>query len=59
MACQLIFVEERDEGVRDDLVEALHEALDLESNGLCHPHLCHQLHILLLQDQHDNSRGII
>ena len=37
--------------MRDDLVEAIHEALDLRPNGLSHPHLCHQLNILLLQQQ--------
>ena len=45
---QFILIEERDEGVRDDLVEAIHETSDLRTNCLRHSHLCHQLHIFML-----------
>ena len=47
-ADQLIFVKEGYERVRDDLVKSLHETFDLSTDGLRHPHLCHQLNILLL-----------
>ena len=38
---QLVLIKEGDEGVWDDLIEAIHEASDLEANCLCHSHLCH------------------
>ena len=46
---QLILVKEGDEMVRDQLVEALLKAADLLANGLCHPHLRHQLNVLILK----------
>ena len=33
-------------------MEAFSETLDLMSDGLRHPHLCHQLHILMLQGRY-------
>ncbi len=51
-AHQFILIEERDEFVWYNLVEALQKALNLFAYGLSHAHLCHQLHILLLQNQH-------
>ena len=34
-------------------MKAIHEALDLRPDGLCHPHLSNQLNILLLQQNND------
>ena len=50
---QLLLVEDRDETLRDDVIESLEESVQLLADRSRHAQLTHELHVLLLAALND------